>query len=277
MFKLPQHSSLPVPSHVRQIDGLQLLRAVAVILVVWFHSGELIPSAWPLDLGTFGIDIFFVISGFILSLVVLRERRPPGLATSWAFLSRRLLRIFPIYWVFCAAFAARQLLAHHPIDRDQWFSLTLLPSPWSIYPLFLVAFAWTLVFEMFFYYVFALTLLATVRHATYLLIFILSALVLLGYFIDIHHPVLIIVFNPIQLEFVFGAVIAQAFAHWGPRRRLGDPTRLTKPAVIVDFGLRSSVWPVLMGGSAVTLAQVSISSKDVERCRDAASGEHRPG
>ena len=51
-----------------------------------------------------------------------------------------------------------------------------------------------------------------------------------------------------------------------------DPTRLTKPEAIGDFCLRGSVRPVLTGGFAVTLAQVSTSSKDVERCRDACSG-----
>jgi len=46
-----------------------------------------------------------------------------------------------------------------------------------------------------------------------------------------------------------------------------DPTRLSKPEVIGHFGLHGSVRPVLMGGFAATLAQVSTSSKDVERSR----------
>jgi len=49
--------------------------------------------------------------------------------------------------------------------------------------------------------------------------------------------------------------------------RLSDPTRLSKPEVIGDFGLHGSVRPVLTGGFADTVAQVSTSSKDVERSR----------
>jgi hypothetical protein len=51
-----------------------------------------------------------------------------------------------------------------------------------------------------------------------------------------------------------------------------DPTRLSKPEAVGDFGLRGSVRPVLTGGFAVTVAQVSASSKDVERSRDAFCG-----
>jgi hypothetical protein len=51
-----------------------------------------------------------------------------------------------------------------------------------------------------------------------------------------------------------------------------DLTRLSKPEVVGDFGLRGSVRPVWTGGFADTVAQVSVSSKDVERSRDACSG-----
>ena len=74
-------SALPMRSSVRQIDGLQMLRAVAVLLVVWCHTGQHLEAyhgrKFP-GLNVFGIDIFFVISGFILSLVVLRNRGVPG-------------------------------------------------------------------------------------------------------------------------------------------------------------------------------------------------------
>ncbi len=67
------HDDLPLPSHIKQIDGLQILRAVAVLIVSWGHAGlVLVWSAHEQlpDLGVFGIDIFFVISGFILASVV---------------------------------------------------------------------------------------------------------------------------------------------------------------------------------------------------------------
>ena len=97
------HTSLPLPSGLSQIDGLQVLRAMAVILVAWLHTRDYLHlSGAPKlpSLGPFGIDIFFVVSGFILSSVVMRERERPGIKTMWRFLSRRLMRIFPVYWIF---------------------------------------------------------------------------------------------------------------------------------------------------------------------------------
>jgi peptidoglycan/LPS O-acetylase OafA/YrhL len=57
--RLPIHTSLPLPSRVRQIDGIQVLRAVAVILVAWVHASQNV-EATPegRGFGIFGVDIF---------------------------------------------------------------------------------------------------------------------------------------------------------------------------------------------------------------------------
>jgi peptidoglycan/LPS O-acetylase OafA/YrhL len=97
------HTTLPLPAKIGQIDGLQILRAVAVLLVAWLHGGQMLGDWRVTELphfGAFGIDIFFVISGFIMSSVLLRTKQAPGVHATWGFLKRRLIRIFPIYWVF---------------------------------------------------------------------------------------------------------------------------------------------------------------------------------
>jgi len=69
---------------------VQGLRAVAVLLVVLFHAG--VPG---LSGGYVGVDVFFVISGFVITGVLLRERGSTGSTSISAFYARRARRIIP--------------------------------------------------------------------------------------------------------------------------------------------------------------------------------------
>jgi exopolysaccharide production protein ExoZ len=232
--RLPVHTSLPLPSKVQQIDGVQVLRAVAVILVAWTHSGQNVGSPRGLlDFGIFGVDIFFVISGFILSSVVLRERGGPGVRTMGAFLKRRLLRIFPVYWFFALLTLVRFAWAHQPLARGHLYSFFLLPSFTHLRTPLIVAFSWTLVFEMFFYYTLALVLLKTVRLAVPVMIALLTAAVITGNLFGIRHPVWIVLCNPILLEFVLGAIVALVYARFKKLRVLGWGMTLLGTALVI--------------------------------------------
>jgi exopolysaccharide production protein ExoZ len=169
----------------------------------------------------FGIDIFFVISGFILSLIVLRERRAPGIKPTLDFMKRRFIRIYPIYWVVALLTLARAGLAHHLPGRSYIPAFFLFPS--LTYPggRFIVTFSWTMNFEIFFYFVLGILLLSSVKRAVPLLIVFLTALASLSVIVDIRHPIAILVCNPILLEFVFGAIIALAYVRFGHRRLPG--------------------------------------------------------
>jgi peptidoglycan/LPS O-acetylase OafA/YrhL len=256
------HTSLPLPSSVRQIDGLQLLRAVAVMLVAWLHAdekmvrfaGHHIP-----DLGVFGVDIFFVISGFILSSIVMRERHAPGLAVMGKFLQRRLIRIYPVYWIF--AFLTLARLAHtHQLFEQNYFTafFLLLPAKYPAFPL-LHEFSWTLIFEMFFYATLSVILIKTVRFATPALITVLLLLVTLGAFVDIRRPFWIFACNPILLEFAFGALLALAHPKFGRHRRIG--IGMTVGGSILAIGLRTYNSPTVASG----LHMVRIDSGVFER------------
>jgi exopolysaccharide production protein ExoZ len=236
--RLPVHTSLPLPSSLHQIDGLQLLRAVAVISVAWLHGSEklFIHSQHRLpDLGVFGVDIFFVISGFILSSVAMRERRSPGFATMGNFLKRRLLRIYPLYWIFALLAIARLTLSHQPLQARYVPAFFLVPPlQYPAFPL-LHEFSWTLIFEVFFYALLSLLLLKTIRLAVPALIAILLLLVTAGVLFDIHRPVWIILCNPILLEFAFGAALALLFQRIGRRRNLGIALTFAGAALAVFF------------------------------------------
>src|SRR5262249_44746682 len=84
------------------LDGL---RAVAVLLVLWAHVAPDLPG-YPaalaaaralIDPGSLGVDLFFVLSGFLITRILLAERAS-GHAVGW-FLLRRALRILPAYWL----------------------------------------------------------------------------------------------------------------------------------------------------------------------------------
>jgi exopolysaccharide production protein ExoZ len=228
------HTTLPLPSSVRQIDGLQLLRAVAVIIIAWLHGGEKLARyggrRLP-DLGVFGVDIFFVISGFILSSVVMRERRQPGIPVMADFFQRRLLRIYPIYWIFALLAIARLAFSNRLFEQNYIPSFLLLPPlQYPAFPL-LHEFSWTLIFEMFFYFVLALILIKTVKLAVPALIAILSLSVIAGALFDIHRPFWITVCNPILLEFVFGALLAWLHRQLGTHRKSGIAMTVTGTAL----------------------------------------------
>lgn len=212
--------SLPLPSRkVERIDGLQTLRMIAVLLVAWMHSGQFLQTPLP-DLGIFGVDIFFVISGFILSLIVLRSSYKSGMHLSVDFMRRRIVRIFPVYWLFALYPLAHEFHVHDGLVFIP--SLLLLPG-WR-YPSLptLANFSWTLIFEMFFYLTFGGVLLfASRRRAVHAMLGVLAALVFIGALIDIRHPILIIVMNPILLEFAMGAIAALLYSREGVRPALG--------------------------------------------------------
>ena len=218
------HTSLPLPGKIRQIDGLQVLRFVAVGIVAWLHSCQILQSLTGVILpnfGVYGIDIFFVISGFIVSSVVLRTTNEPGLGAMWDFFKRRVIRIFPIYWVFASIACLRLVLKHKLFEHKFLAALFLLPG--LAYPGFveLVGFSWTLFFEMFFYYCLAAILLCTVRHAVPISLALLFGAVLLGQAVGTRRPVWDLVCNPILLEFVFGGILSLAYRGFGVRRKFG--------------------------------------------------------
>nr|WP_286189472.1 acyltransferase family protein [Sanguibacter hominis] len=93
---------IPEP-HRRWIPGLDGLRAIAILLVLAFH---LAPAAVPG--GFVGVDVFFVISGFLITTGILREHASTGrlaLGTFWAKRARRLLPALALVLVVCASIA----------------------------------------------------------------------------------------------------------------------------------------------------------------------------
>ena len=194
-----------------------------MFLVAWPHAGQGLGDWRVVELphfAAYGIDIFFVISGFIMSSILLRTRQAPGAVAMWGFSKRRLIRIFPIYWCFALLASARLLHGHGFFLQNYFPSFLLIPGFQPRYPL-VVDFSWTMVFEMFFYYVLAAILLVTVRRAVPVSIAVLALAVLVGQLTGVQRPILITFTSPILLEFIFGAIGALFFVRLGIQRSFG--------------------------------------------------------
>jgi peptidoglycan/LPS O-acetylase OafA/YrhL len=94
------------PRHIPELDGL---RAIAILLVIPHNvyifettRGWLAPFAWISNAGWIGVQLFFVLSGFLITRNLLVSRGAPNYYS--AFFGRRILRIFPLYFLVLTFF-----------------------------------------------------------------------------------------------------------------------------------------------------------------------------
>jgi len=193
---------------MKSLVGVQYLRAIAALLVVLHHATD--KAGMPWALGASGVDIFFVISGFIMTLITGPETTPGG------FMSDRLRRIVPIYWLATCVMATGGLLSLFPnlqLTFSHFIQSMLFiphPAPGSGNPWPLLAPGWTLNYELFFYAVFAATLLLP-RARLAALTVVLGGLVLIGLAWPAGPFAFRFYADPIVLEFVAGAWLGAAW------------------------------------------------------------------
>ena len=77
------------------LDGL---RCLSILAVIWVHTGIRLEGLRLTYQGHLGVDLFFAISGFLITTLLLREREERGRISLRAFYIRRSLRIFPLYY-----------------------------------------------------------------------------------------------------------------------------------------------------------------------------------
>ena len=82
----------------RVFGSLDGLRGLCILGVIWHHAAPSIPAAF-FGHGFLGVDMFFVLSGFLIVTLLLRERDRTGAISLKNFYARRTLRIFPIYYL----------------------------------------------------------------------------------------------------------------------------------------------------------------------------------
>jgi len=199
------------------INNVQFLRAFAAIAVVFLHSTSGGGLILPISYGHFGVDIFFVISGFIISYI--------ADADPTQFLRKRIIRIVPFYWsaticVFLIAHTFPALVRTAPTDlRTLISSLLFIPydalnhtNPF-MYGRQTLLLGWTLNYEMYFYAVLAMSLWISRRWAS-----MISAVAILTIMAAVNAAGVKLLpgafyGNYIVVEFVYGILIFQAFRY----------------------------------------------------------------
>ncbi|MGX1741434.1 acyltransferase family protein [Bosea sp. NPDC055353] len=206
-----------------QIESIQTLRAIAALLVVLGHAAhetEAIGARVGLpaiDLSFMrwgiGVDIFFVISGFIMVHTSADLFGRPG---AWrVFLTRRIARIVPLYWLLTSVLllgglAVPQLL-NVPLGDWQHILASYLFIPSlrggdETRPV--MALGWTLNLEMFFYVLFAGAMLLPLRRGMAALTLVIGGLALAGMLLQPEQVQLAFWTQQIILEFLFGCLLA---------------------------------------------------------------------
>ena len=207
----------------QQPDGpvisVQMLRAIAATMVVFVHFDTELVRLQARPLGSFwlasGVDIFFVISGFIMWTSV--ERRH-GMTAS-AFLRNRIIRIVPLYWLVTAVVMAIVLVAPDaarttvldPVHVAA--SFLFLPAKHPVLAGFwpVVIPGWSLNYEMLFYAVFAIALLASQGKRGlrfFLICAMLLTIVAAGQVLKDRIDVMGFYADPVTMEFLLGIALA---------------------------------------------------------------------
>ena len=159
----PEYLRFQQTKFFSSLDGL---RALSILGVIWFHTGfgaqyyEYFNSIPVLREGAFGVDIFFAISGFLITTLLLREQRRNGCISLRDFYIRRTLRIWPLYYAVLGLYVVLVLMLEHGTDRGHQF-FKYLPSyftftytwfgPQGDEPGAIFNFAWSLATEEQFY------------------------------------------------------------------------------------------------------------------------------
>jgi exopolysaccharide production protein ExoZ len=188
------------------IYNVHLLRVAAALAVVYYHIASEAGLNLPLAFGTFGVDVFFVVSGFIIAYI--------GSKSPHSFLLRRMIRIVPFYWsaslfIFAIAWFFPQLLRQtRPDVPHLLYSLFFLPhesSSAGMFPTMILG--WTLNYEMYFYALFGIALALSPRFAPIICSGLLALIFLAIRLSGTESEGLKFYARPIVFEFVFGIVV----------------------------------------------------------------------
>ncbi len=212
-------------SAARRLESVQVLRGLAAGAVLVDHialelhrySGQIsAATADALDAGRAGVDVFFVISGFIMAYIA-----APcfgSIVQSKRFLLRRVVRIIPAYW-FYTTLMLTVLLLSPGLLRHAGLTLPYVLASYLFFPYAqpgsgdinpLLELGWTLNYEMYFYVLFAVAMLLPRRRGFPLLAGFFGVAVLTGFFIS--QPVSVYYWTrPIILEFLAGVAVGLAY------------------------------------------------------------------
>lgn len=229
-------------NQIRRIASLDGLRAIAIILVLIFHASEsqgfphwmTLPSLY----GGFGVRIFFVISGYLITTLLLREEQKTGTVSLKDFYVRRSYRIFPAAYVFIAAVA---LFGHHLATwKDFLVAILYVQNYASHAPIFWHL--WSLSIEEQFYLIWPILFILFPRRRTGILIagMVISP-IFRGLAYVLHNMSILQWFPSMEDALATGCLLAVLGPKLDPVRKWID--RLILPIVVLTIALLAMPYP----------------------------------
>jgi peptidoglycan/LPS O-acetylase OafA/YrhL len=221
---------LTIESTRQDIVPIQMLRGIAATMVVFVHIAlqlkRLGYGAYNADWMSSGVDVFFVISGFIMWVSV--ERRA-GM-TAGEFMRHRIIRIVPLYWLVTGGVLLIALLAPHLLRTTTFYgphalaSFLFIPARHpavadQFWPLLVPG--WTLNFEMLFYVLFAIAILGSngsSRTRLALIAVLITGTFLAATALKGRIDVMTFYANPIIFEFLAGIFVGILYLRGRVRR-----------------------------------------------------------
>jgi len=163
--------------NTHRIPSLDGIRAISIALVIVCHFGRDVGWGDPLDLGSLGVRIFFVISGFLITGLLLKELAREGSVNLPRFYFRRTLRIFPAFYFYLACMLLIASFGWADLSlKECWTALTYTSNYWVGSLKQLVAHTWSLSTEEQFYLIWPAALaFAGRKRAPYALILLILA------------------------------------------------------------------------------------------------------
>jgi exopolysaccharide production protein ExoZ len=222
--------------------NLQALRAFAAVNVAVFHFALIPAASVPWHYGSFGVDLFFVLSGFIIAWSSRTDDRQ--------FLVHRLIRVLPPYWIVTCMLGLLVLLAMPSGPALDWIgrSLLFLYGADGRPPILFVG--WTLVYELVFYLIYAAALRTGPRYAPLAAIITLFVLAYGGRLIGITTRDW-----PLLAEFAFGLAIFLCV------ERRSEPAHTAVPValIVVGVALLFAFEPSLHGQEGASADQMRVA------------------
>jgi exopolysaccharide production protein ExoZ len=203
----------------KDVASIQYLRGIAATMVVFAHANEQFMAGghqvWR-DIGWSGVDIFFAISGFIMTYTVARDDFSRA-----TFLKKRVARIVPMYWATTIAAATLVLLwpglfqtTHFGLSnfiQSLLFIFSRDPIDGKLSPT--LHLGWTLNFEMFFYLCFVATLFIKPLARTAFLAAMFLVFITGVSFLRIDIPAITRLADTVTFEFLLGCLIGSAYIY----------------------------------------------------------------
>lgn len=267
----------------RILNSIQILRGLAALSVVLYHYGfYLVPvggdvNSRPFSWGGIGVDLFFVISGFIMMVVT--HNCGSGLNATKSFIINRLSRVLPVYYVILlfAFFTNGAMSTFHYEEKVQNLisALTFIPYMHETAPMYILSdglfnVRWTLSYELYFYAALSVCLLFRNKLIPLALWFIAPIAICFislgsvifstkGYKFD--SILIAFITNPIILEFGMGIITGLLYLRLSKKNHAPHFIITTTLVAVVLIGVSTKALTMynLLSGFAFSLLVLALS------------------